>query len=175
MGLKRPSFYCLIHFYKSFRIQKLKMFSRLLLAAALLGFANCLTCKYCDNAVSNKKCSAGFSEDQVCTAQTGQNSCLSKWANNPKALVSTGCSGEQAPTHAITCGNQKCANYGREDIQCFCTADKCNTATTYPTSCDPQPEPEPESESEPEPGNGVEGKAGAVFSVLVATIFAAVF
>merc|ERR1719193_1310770 len=88
------------------------------------------------------------------------------------AGVSTGCSGEQAPAHAITCGNQECANFGRGDIRCFCTAEKCNSATTYPTSCDPQPEPESEPESEP--GNGVEGKAGAVISVLAATIFAAI-
>merc|ERR1719234_115427 len=88
---------------------------------------------------------------------------MTKWANRPIALVSTGCSGEEAPAQAVICGNRKCANLGSTHIQCFCKAEKCNSATTYP-NC-----------HSPKPGNGVEGKAGSVFSVLVATIFAAIF
>jgi len=149
------------------------MFSRLILAAALLGLANCLQCKYCDNAVPNKKCSEGFSEDKVCSAQTGEASCVSKWANNPKDIVSADCSSEPAAgpaTISVACGNQMCANFGRGDIRCFCGNTNCNHPFTFPAACDPQAEPEPEAE----PGNGVKGKVGAVFSVFMATIFAAI-
>jgi hypothetical protein len=99
---------------------------------------------------------------------------VSKWGNN-KDLLSTGCSGEDddGPDHAVSCGNQHCAHFGRGDIRCFCNTGntiKCNDLYTFPANCDPKPDPEAEAE----PGNGAEGKVGSVFSVLVATIFAAV-
>merc|ERR1712037_544538 len=146
-------------------------FSRFLLAAALLGLASCLTCKYSDNQY----------EDRVCSAQNGgTTSCVSEWGqSDPKKLVKTGCSGEPpaGPAWAEPCGTQKCANVGRGVVKCFCAGtgnNKCNLPA-FPNNCDPKPEPEPGNGAEGEEAeNGADGKVGSVFSVLVATIFAAV-
>merc|ERR1712083_1008193 len=141
-------------------------FSHLLLAAALLGLANCLTCKYCDSSVEGKKCSENHSEDRVCP-EGKKTSCTSKFPNN-RDLSYSDCSGDEAPAKATECDELKCVNMGRDNINCYCTTENCNDEKVL-EDCEPKAEPTPE------PENGAEGKVGAVVSVLVASIFAAFF
>merc|ERR1712107_371695 len=89
------------------------------------------------NGVRDKECSENIFEDELCSET--KSSCQINWAGDPKALISTGCSGNQAPEHAIACGNLECAYYGIQDVRCFCSTEKCSLDTNYPIECDPQP------------------------------------
>merc|ERR1712013_970981 len=108
------------------------------------------------NGVQDKECSENIYEDELCSET--KSSCQINSAGDPKALISTGCSGNQAPEHAIACGNLKCAYYGIQDVRCFCSTEKCNLDTNYPIECDPQPP------------NGAKKQVGTTFSVFLVAI-----
>jgi len=165
------------------------MFSRLFLVAALLGIASCLKCKFCDNAVPGKKCSDNVAEDRVCSAKNGGTaSCVNQYeglivekpgSQPARTLVSAGCSSQPAagPTQ---CGAFKCTTGGKgidtAVVTCSCNTGNtkiCNYPFTYPANCPANPKAKSSTKLQSGPKNGVDGKAGSVFSVLAATIFAA--